>query len=259
MTWAGAQRPTRGPPTWGAESSPRWSERPPTTSTPPASTRIFTLDNGRYAVDVSPTGETQIADQATGQTFNGDDFYQVEQEAGIELTGVDALEQTTEADTLRADEANQALDQERAAASNDTGGASGNGSDGNVGTGGNGTGAGDGGNGGNGGNNGNPINSGQGSQVPQRAVDAAQYAQDNNGAAQPGYRGNDPFANDGRGGGQVLPQLDGNGSPITYTEYDVNPFVPGVGRGIERVVGGSDGSWWYTNDHYLTFLHFFVP
>ena len=87
---------------------------------------IFTLDNGRYAVDVSPTGETQIADQATGQTFNGDDFYQVEQEAGIELTGVDALEQTTEADTLRADEANQALDQERAAASNDTGGNGGN-------------------------------------------------------------------------------------------------------------------------------------
>ena len=108
---------------------------------------IFTLDNGRYAVDVSPTGETQIDDQATGQTFNGDDFYQVEQEAGIELTGVDALEQTTEADTLRADEANQALDQERAAASNDNGG-NGNGSGGNTG-------------GGNGGSDPSVANSGQ--------------------------------------------------------------------------------------------------
>lgn len=58
--------------------------------------------------------------------------------------------------------------------------------------------------------------------------------------------------NDGRGGGQVLPQVDGAGTPITYQEWDVNPAGPG-GRDAVRIVTGNDGSAWYTEDHYGTF------
>jgi guanyl-specific ribonuclease Sa len=62
--------------------------------------------------------------------------------------------------------------------------------------------------------------------------------------------------NDGRGGGQVLPRFDPKGNPITYREYDVNPYTPGVNRGAERIVIGSDGSKYYTGDHYRTFVRF---
>ncbi len=92
--------------------------------------------------------------------------------------------------------------------------------------------------------------------VPPPAEQAANYAEANNGAAQPGYVGNQPFANDGRGGGQVLPQTTPDGQPITYREYDVNPQTPGVRRDALRVVIGSDGGRWYTDDHYYTFTGF---
>ena len=68
-----------------------------------------------------------------------------------------------------------------------------------------------------------------------------------------GYKGGDVFQNDGRGGGQVLPKTDTGGNPITYREYDVQPYQQGVNRGAERIVRGSDGSTWYTTDHYKTF------
>jgi len=35
--------------------------------------------------------------------------------------------------------------------------------------------------------------------------------------------------------------------------WDVNPKVPNLDRGLERIVTGSDGSAWYTTDHYHTF------
>jgi guanyl-specific ribonuclease Sa len=60
--------------------------------------------------------------------------------------------------------------------------------------------------------------------------------------------------NDGRGNGQILPMMDSAGQNITYREYDVNPFTPGVNRGPERLVVGSDGSAYYTADHYITFM-----
>ncbi|WP_308736956.1 ribonuclease domain-containing protein [Mycobacterium persicum] len=50
-----------------------------------------------------------------------------------------------------------------------------------------------------------------------------------------------------------LPTTDASGKPITYQEWDVNPKVPGEDRGDERIVTGSDGSAWYTTDHYATF------
>ena len=47
-----------------------------------------------------------------------------------------------------------------------------------------------------------------------------------------------------------LPTLDKNGKKIAYTEHDVNNAPPGVNRGKERFVIGSDGSVYYTNSHY---------
>jgi guanyl-specific ribonuclease Sa len=50
-----------------------------------------------------------------------------------------------------------------------------------------------------------------------------------------------------------LPKRDGSGNTIAYREWDVNPKVEGQNRGAERLVTGSDGSAWYTDDHYNTF------
>jgi ribonuclease T1 len=50
-----------------------------------------------------------------------------------------------------------------------------------------------------------------------------------------------------------LPTTDASGKPITYQEWDANPKVPAQSRDDERIVTGSDGSAWYTPDHYKTF------
>lgn len=69
----------------------------------------------------------------------------------------------------------------------------------------------------------------------------------------PGYKGGSVFEN---GGPTKLPELDGAGSPLTYREWDVNPYVKGADRGAERLVTGSDGSAYSTGDHYNSFLQF---
>ena len=43
------------------------------------------------------------------------------------------------------------------------------------------------------------------------------------------------------------------GRLITYREWDVDPYQKGVNRGAERIVIGSDGRAYYTNNHYGTF------
>ena len=68
-----------------------------------------------------------------------------------------------------------------------------------------------------------------------------------------GYEGGRKFHNEGQGGEQRLPQKDKEGNAISYQEWDVNPKVQGVNRGAERLVTGSDGSAYYTSDHYRTF------
>jgi len=40
----------------------------------------------------------------------------------------------------------------------------------------------------------------------------------------------------------------------TYKEWDVNTYRRGVNRGQERLVTGSDGSAYYTDNHYKTFV-----
>lgn len=71
----------------------------------------------------------------------------------------------------------------------------------------------------------------------------------------PGTRGGDTFRN--REGN--LPATSANGRRITYKEWDVNPKERGRGRDAERIVTGSDGSAWYTQDHYQTFTQIRGP
>jgi len=52
----------------------------------------------------------------------------------------------------------------------------------------------------------------------------------------------------------ALPRFDASGRPITYREFDVNNSIPGVNRDAQRFVVGSDGSIFFTNDHYGTFF-----
>jgi RHS repeat-associated protein len=65
----------------------------------------------------------------------------------------------------------------------------------------------------------------------------------------PGTKAGSTFQNrDGK-----LPTTDSTGKSITYKEHDVNNKVANQGRDSERFVSGSDGSVYYTNDHYNTF------
>lgn len=67
-----------------------------------------------------------------------------------------------------------------------------------------------------------------------------------------------PPGNPGMKGGGAYQNRDGalptnsSGVPITYREWDVNPKTS-TGRDSHRIVTGSDGSYWYTDDHYETF------
>jgi len=88
--------------------------------------------------------------------------------------------------------------------------------------------------------------------VPDRAyqtlalIDAGRWP----GAANaPGTHGGDQWMN--RGGS--LSRTDSSGKAITYREWDVNPKKPGQTRDAQRIITGSDGSAYYTGDHYKTF------
>jgi RHS repeat-associated protein len=87
--------------------------------------------------------------------------------------------------------------------------------------------------------------------TPKNARDTLAFI-DQTGQAPPGYRGGKPWENDGRQGGQVLPKSNSNG-PINYREWDVNPYTRGINRGQQRLVTGSDGSAYYTDNHYGSF------
>ncbi|MFI2232395.1 ribonuclease domain-containing protein [Nocardia testacea] len=88
--------------------------------------------------------------------------------------------------------------------------------------------------------------------VPDRAyvtlaeIDAGRWPDSANA---PGTKGGIRFGNrEGR-----LPAADSAGKAVEYQEWDVNPKKPGQSRDAERIVTGSDGSAWYTGDHYDTF------
>jgi guanyl-specific ribonuclease Sa len=56
-----------------------------------------------------------------------------------------------------------------------------------------------------------------------------------------------------RNGELKLPTNDAKGNKIAYRKFDVNNKTSNAGRDAERFVRGSDGSVYYTNDHYITF------
>ncbi|GAB2718798.1 guanyl-specific ribonuclease [Nocardia thraciensis] len=88
--------------------------------------------------------------------------------------------------------------------------------------------------------------------VPDRAyqtlqeIDAGRWPDS---AGSPGTKGGDQWMN--RDG--TLSKTDSSGKSITYKEWDVNPKKRGQTRDAERIVTGSDGSAYYTGDHYKTF------
>ncbi|MBO0720912.1 MAG: hypothetical protein J2P41_08815 [Blastocatellia bacterium] len=88
--------------------------------------------------------------------------------------------------------------------------------------------------------------------LPQYAERTLEYIERTGNPPQ-GYMGGSDFRNDGRGGGEVLPRIDSSGRSITYREWDVHPYTRGINRGPERLVTGSDGSAYFTSDHYRTF------
>ncbi|UGT53615.1 ribonuclease domain-containing protein [Nocardia asteroides] len=88
--------------------------------------------------------------------------------------------------------------------------------------------------------------------VPDRAyatlveIDAGRWPDSANA---PGTKGGEQWMNRGT----KLPPKDSAGKPVTYQEWDVNPKQRNRGRDAERIVTGSDGTAWYTGDHYETF------
>jgi dienelactone hydrolase len=84
--------------------------------------------------------------------------------------------------------------------------------------------------------------------VPDKALKVLEYV-DRHGEPMDGYEGGRTFGNFER----RLAQTDDKGRRIKYREWDVNPLKAGTNRGTERLVTGSDGSAYYTDDHYTTF------
>ena len=76
---------------------------------------------------------------------------------------------------------------------------------------------------------------------------------DRTGVSFRGYKGKSKFMNDGRSANEVLPSSTPSGEQVTYEKWDVHPHRPGTSRGVERLVTGSDGSAYYTSDHYVSF------
>lgn len=85
----------------------------------------------------------------------------------------------------------------------------------------------------------------QQAQQTLQLIDAGQWPPTDS----PGTHGGETWMN--RNG--QLPGTTGAGASIKYREWDVNRKKPGRTRDAERIITGSDGSAWYTGDHYRTF------
>ena len=93
------------------------------------------------------------------------------------------------------------------------------------------------------------------SDLPQNAQDAF-WRYDNH-----GWRGAPPGMSSGINAGHrfsnsrsSLPITDSSGRAVTYKTFDINLRISARGRDAERFVVGSDGSIFFTDDHYLTFI-----
>ena len=93
-----------------------------------------------------------------------------------------------------------------------------------------------------------PNIGGAGGAVPAKVYTVLKYVLAH-GTPMPGYEGGRVFGNFQH----LLPATDAKGGKITYHEWDVNPHLQGVNRGVERLITSSDNKAYYTNDHYKTF------
>ena len=93
---------------------------------------------------------------------------------------------------------------------------------------------------------------GTGAKIPEKVAKVLRYIDEHKKAPE-GYEGGRDFHNAGANGEKGLPRRDADGKAIGYHEWDVNPKVRGVNRGAERLITGSDGSAYFTEDHYRTF------
>ena len=85
-------------------------------------------------------------------------------------------------------------------------------------------------------------------RIPPAAWETLAYIRQH-GYAAPGYVGGRVFGNyEG-----ALPRYDARRKRIQYREWDVHPMAEHRNRGAERLVTGSDGRAWYSDDHYRTF------
>lgn len=87
-----------------------------------------------------------------------------------------------------------------------------------------------------------------GANVPNKVIEVLEVV-NKTGKAPNGFVGGRTFQNREK----RLPKEDAFGKKIKYQEWDVNKKVSGKNRGAERMVTGSDGSAYYTSDHYKTF------
>lgn len=83
--------------------------------------------------------------------------------------------------------------------------------------------------------------------LENKVIAIANQIKSNNGTPPKGYKGGRIYNNKPKSGDQKLPEN------INYKEYDINPYIKGQNRGLERIVIGDDGSVWYTDNHYHTF------
>jgi len=84
--------------------------------------------------------------------------------------------------------------------------------------------------------------------VLNKVINIVNQIKANNASLPKGYKGGRKYRNEPKEGHQKLPECN------NYKEYDVNPHIKGVDRGSERIIIGDDGSVWYTNNHYSTFI-----
>lgn len=91
-----------------------------------------------------------------------------------------------------------------------------------------------------------------GVKVPAYVLKTLAYI-DKNHRAPSGYEGGRIYHNYGTSGEQTLPRHDARGNKVSYREWDVHAHRLGINRGAERLVTGTDGSAYFTANHYRTF------
>lgn len=96
-----------------------------------------------------------------------------------------------------------------------------------------------------------------GHRIPEESLRIIDQIRDSGVIWEHGVKGADipvEYRNDGRSGSATLPKFDSELNPIEYREWGTVPSSKNPSPGSERIVTGSDGSIYYTPDHYKRFI-----